>query len=392
MSWGNGAIDRGPDIWRIRYRVNGQRFSVSFRGTRAEARAELRRLLRDGDTGSHVPPDRMTLAQWLDHWISLGCPGKRQARPRPHTVERYRQLLAHVTPVLGARGLQKLTGADIDCFYATLVGKIAPGTRHQVHIVLRSALAAGARAGALAVSPMERALAAPASGQSDHGVALDEDQLARLVAGFQGSPLCLFVTVAAYTGMRRNEALGLRWSDFDDAAKVLKVERAVEQTKAGIEFKAPKTKRGVRTVVIDDGLAELLRAERDVHARLVAGVPDGSPVDLSLVRLPADALIFPSPAGSFDLIQPRDPRAVTRGFVRRARKLGFKMRLHDLRGSHISQLIRRGVALDVIARRCGHDVRTMMSAYAKELPSDDAVTAATLAAMSRAAVPASRPK
>jgi integrase len=325
----------------------------------------------------------MTVAQWLDHWLSLGCPGRRQEKPRPHTVERYRQLIAHAIPVLGGHRLQKLTGAELDQFYASLAAKLAPGTQHQTHIVLRAALAAAVRAGALAVSPMERTLMAPASGESSHGMALDEDDMRRLIEGFRGSSLFLFVNVAAYSGMRRNEALALRWSDFDEAGKTLKVERALEQTRAGIGFKPPKTRRGLRTVAIDDNLVGQLRAERDAHARLVAGIPDGSSVDLSLVRLPEAALIFPSPAGpGFDLTRPRDPRAVTRGFVRHARRLGFKLRLHDLRGSHATQLLRRGMPLDVVARRLGHDPAVMMRAYAKALPSDDTITRDALAAMS----------
>jgi integrase len=184
--------------------------------------------------------------------------------------------------------------------------------------------------------------------------------------------------------VRRNEALGLRWGDFDEAGKTLKVARAIEQTKAGIGFKPPKTRRGLRTVAIDDHLAGLLCTARERHLRLVAGIPDGSSVDLSLVRLPDDALIFPSPAGpGFDLTRPRDPRAVTRGFVRHARRLGFKgLRLHDLRGSHVTQLLRRGMPIDVVARRLGHDRAVMMRAYAKALPSDDTITRDALAAIS----------
>jgi len=35
-TWGNGAIDpRGEDTWRLRYRVDGRRYSVTFKGTRA---------------------------------------------------------------------------------------------------------------------------------------------------------------------------------------------------------------------------------------------------------------------------------------------------------------------------------------------------------------------
>src|SRR5207344_2066356 len=113
-----------------------------------------------------------------------------------------------------------------------------PRTAHHVHIVLGPALGAAVRARELVVNPM-----APSPGEADHGVALNEDELRKLVDGFAGSPLFLIVALAAYTGMRRKKFLP--WSDFDAAGKVLYVRRAVEQTKAGIGFKPPKTKRGL---------------------------------------------------------------------------------------------------------------------------------------------------
>lgn len=79
----------------------------------------------------------------------------------------------------------------------------------------------------------------------------------------------------------------------------------MEETKAGGRtVKAPKTARGRRTIEIDSGLLALLIAERDKHLRAVAGIPDGAAVDLSLVRLPEGAVMFPSSAGDkLDLTQ-----------------------------------------------------------------------------------------
>jgi integrase len=93
--------------------------------------------------------------------------------------------------------------------------------------------------------------------------------------------------------------------------------------------------------------------------RLVAGVPDGTEVDLSLVRLPTGALIFPSTGRrQVRFIKPRDPHAVTRGFVSRARRLGFaQLRFHDLRGSHETAPLDRGVPVHVVAARCGHVIQ-----------------------------------
>jgi len=50
------------------------------------------------------------------------------------------------------------------------------------------------------------------------------------------------------------------------------------------------------------------------------------------------------------LTTPRRPRAVTKEFARKARKLGFKkLRLHDLRGTHETLLLDRGVPVHVVA-------------------------------------------
>ena len=58
----------------------------------------------------------------------------------------------------------------------------------------------------------------------------------------------------------------------------------------------------------------MLVAERERYLRIVAGVPDGTEVDLSLVKLPPDALMFP---GETSLTKPRHPNAVSKEFHRK---------------------------------------------------------------------------
>jgi hypothetical protein len=54
---GDGGIDaRGPDRWRLRWRVDGKRFTRSFHGSISDARKELRRLIKSADDGQHVAP------------------------------------------------------------------------------------------------------------------------------------------------------------------------------------------------------------------------------------------------------------------------------------------------------------------------------------------------
>jgi len=234
-------------------------------------------------------------------------------------------------------------------------------------------------------NPMARVEQIPSPGESDHGLALDADGLRKLIDDFRESALFSIVATAALTGARRNEILALQWIDFDPIKKTLRIERALEETKAGLSFKPPKTKRGTRTITIDDDLVALLVAEREKHLRIVAGVSESAAVDLSLVRLPEGALVFPSPAGArFDITRPRDPHAVTRGFVKRARKLGFKgMRFHDLRGSHETALLDAGVPVRVVAERCGHDPAVLLRNYAKRTRKADASAAAVIGSLSK---------
>jgi len=116
--------------------------------------------------------------------------------------------------------------------------------------------------------------------------------------GWLGNQLYGIVSVAAFTGMRRNETLALRWSDLNAAKKTLRIERALEETKQhGIRFKGPKRESHKRTITIDDDLLALLLAERAKHLRLVAGVPEGVALELGLVRLPEGSLMFPNLIG-----------------------------------------------------------------------------------------------
>jgi hypothetical protein len=115
------------------------------------------------------------------------------------------------------------------------------------------------------------------------------------------------VAVAAFIGVRRNGILGLRWdADIDLERATISVTRNVEDTKNhGLRIGTPKSKKNsVREFQIDAGLVALLRQVRSKALQLVAGVPDGADVDLSLVKLPKDALAFPV-AGTLTTIHRR---------------------------------------------------------------------------------------
>jgi integrase len=390
---GEGGIDaRGGNSWRLRYRLGGKRFTKTVRGTKTEARKKLRDLLHSGDTGAHVAPENIKLADWIEHWLSIGCPGRRCQEIGVRAKERYAQLLRrHVVPYLGSRRLQQLQSTDIDDLYVRLASTMASPTLRYVHIVLGSCLATAARTRKISRNPMTELAKIPANKGGQHGAVLEAEQLRSLVQGFRSSILFPIVAVAAFTGARRNEILALRWIDLDVAAKTLRIERAIEDTNAhGLRMKGPKTARGKRTITINDDLIALLLAERERYLRIMAGVPDGAPVDLSLVKLPHDALMFPRPPSSgtsFSFTEMREPRTATKQFVRIATALGFPgLRFHDLRGTHATLLLNAGVPAHVVAERCGHDTAVLWSNYAKMTKSANTSAAEVIGALTKGAL------
>src|SRR5258708_14126092 len=253
-SHGDGSIQqRGENSWRLRYYVGDVRHTQTVRGTKKEAAEKLRSLLSDADKGAHVARAKNTLAEWADDWIKL------KAAERQHrTVARYEDLLRkHVLTKLGARPLQQIKPIEIQLLYAQMPS-LAPRTPHTVGTVLKACLQAAVDIGKLLQSNPAAAIKKPSAGDSDVGQALEQGKITALVEGFRGSTLFDFTFLMAFTGMRRGEALALRWSDFNPAAKSLRIDRALEYTKKfGLRFKVPKSERGKRAIILDDTLVAL---------------------------------------------------------------------------------------------------------------------------------------
>jgi integrase len=368
--YGSGSIDKsGESSWRLRYRVNGQRYTKVVEGTRTEAGKALREALKAGDDGKHVAANKITFREWSKDWLAL------KARSiAGQSLDRYTELLdKHVIPVLGAKALQKITATDIDKLYGGI--DLAPRTMTLVHVIVKACLKSAVKKKLLVANPADDAEKLK-SADDEPGIVLDEDELTRLVRGFEGHSIYPIVAVAAYTGMRKGEVLALRWQDIKLDAKLISISRNVEEVKVRDgdkvkmerRIKPPKSKRGIRTIEVPDGLVDLLRQERERHLRFVAGVGNAD-VDLSLVRLPQEALCFPAIGASLTAL--RSPHSIYDMFVKRAGKLRFDMRFHDLRGTHSTILLDRGVPVHVVAKRIGDDPATLLLAYAKRTKKAD---------------------
>lgn len=144
--------------------------------------------------------------------------------------------------------------------------------------------------------------------------------------------------LTAFTGMRRGEVVGLKWSDLDQTAKRVSISRTLQNV-AGkpVEF-GVKTRTSRRCIDLDAGtLATLAQWQRRLSRD---GLPHG-----------ADDWMFLNTAGRF-----LNPESLTQLFdriVKRTLALP-RIRFHDLRHTHASLLIMAGVPIKVVSERLGH--------------------------------------
>jgi hypothetical protein len=176
------------------------------------------------------------------------------------------------------------------------------------------------------------ALASPYGRREQTGAFLDRAHQDRLYPIYH---------LIAYRGLRRGEAVGLRWQDLDLEAGYARITQQVIQLGWATEVGEPKTDSGARTVSLDDATIAVLRTWRraqDSERRQwgAAWVDSG--------------LVFTREDGS-----QLHPDVVTTMFERIYRDAALPpIRLHDLRHTAASLALQAGVPLKVVSEQLGH--------------------------------------
>src|ERR1019366_7112590 len=78
------------------------------------------------------------------------------------------------------------------------------------------------------------------------------DQVRIFLSALQGHRLQVAYILAATTGMRRGEVLGVRWADIDFASRRLAVRQTIVSVNYKLSFGSPKTAKGRRLIALDD--------------------------------------------------------------------------------------------------------------------------------------------
>jgi integrase len=187
-----------------------------------------------------------------------------------------------------------------------------------------------------------------------------------------GHQLFAIAAVDLATGLRRGELSALRWSNVDLDAATLRVERSLEETKAGLRFKPPKPAHGRRTISLPANAVTALREHKVKQLELRMQLGLGKPAD--------DALVFCQPDGS-----PIVPSWLSYTWRNTCISLKLpRVSFHSLRHAHASALIAAGVDVVKISRRLGHSSPVVtLRIYAHLFSTDDSAAAAAIEAAMR---------
>ncbi|NVP55990.1 site-specific integrase [Mycoplana rhizolycopersici] len=353
----------------------------SFTGTKRQAQSECARLIAEITSGGYVEPTKQTVAEFLAEWLKFIKP-----TVTPKTHERYTEICEkNLGPLIGDVALAKLKTDRIDAAFAKALtegrrragGGLAPRTVHHMRRVLIKALNQAVTWDRLAKNPATATT--PPKIERVKMLAYDADQTATLIEAFRPNRMFIPMLLAVMCGLRRGEILALRWRhvDLSDGRRMLSVRDSAEQTKDGVRYKEPKSGRA-RTVALSSMMLTELKAHRTRQAeeQLKLGV---RPDDDSFVVAQVDG-------------RPLKPVSLTHEWTRLLAKTSLpRIRFHDLRHTHASQMLAAGVHPKVASERLGHStIGITLDLYSHVMPGMQADAAEQVDAALQAAISASR--
>jgi len=345
-------IELGPGLdGKGVFRQRRQEYKGGFAKRRdaEQAKAEHLTLLGQGQNQSR---NELTVRTWLEQWLE----GK--VNLRPTTRRSYEShLRLYLVPHLGHVRLRDLSATHLERMYAAIRSdsgrreaggerQTGPATIRRVHATLSSAMNTAVKRRLLAYSPAQHVELEPSA--RPEVTPWQADELGAFLDAAAADRLSALFELMAFAGLRRGEALGLRWADVDTQAGMLHVRQTLTDVGGRLVFGKPKTRGSERVVDLDGNTLGSLLAHRltQDQERVAWG------------EVYADAgLVFTREDG-----RPLRPEYVTRRMQAIAEAACLpRKRLHDLRHGSASLQLAAGIPIAVVSKRLGHSSLSITS-------------------------------
>jgi len=332
----------------------------TIKGTKRDAQKALNEMLVSLEKDVYIKPNKLTLGEWLLEWLDSYA----AMNTTPRTQESYYSIVhCHLLPTLGHHPLNQLRPNYLQAYYAKAMtsgrmdGKGGLSARSVLyhHRILSEALRHAVRMG-IAARNVAEFVDPPRPARAKMKI-MSLDEIARFLDAARETESYVFFSTLLCTGLRRGESLALRWRNLDLDKSILHVtETAFKLGNGEYVIKEPKTSHSRRAVSLPPSLALLLReyyADQEL-LRIQLGV-----------TMNEDDFVFIRPDG-----KPINPNAITLAFRRIIRKAGLKhIRVHDLRHTHATLMLKAGVHPKIVSERLGHaNIGITLDIYSHVLP------------------------
>jgi len=342
------TIDLGRD-------ENGKRKRkyVHVTGNKSDAQKRLREILTDHDKGLPIDIPKITVRAYLDKWLDDYA----KIRTAPRTVDGYSGIIErYLKPHLGRILLSELTPHHIQGLYSKMSEQgLSAQTILHTHKLLSQTLRQAIKWQLLVRNVCEAV--DPPRARRKQMSALDTADVQVFLEAIKGSPYMHLFYVMLYTGLRRGETLGLRWCDVDLAKETISVnQNVVRLHNNGLSVREPKTPYSRRLISLSPSVVTLLKGLR---------VRQMEQLEANNQEWSETGFVFANNDGG-----PLSPDTVTHAFTKIIKRTGLPhVRLHDLRHTHATWMLKQGVHPKIVSERLGHSSVTItMDTYSHVLP------------------------
>ena len=303
--------------------------------------------------GRPVPEEKM-FYEFAEEWYTI--------RKEPFISEASRSsykscFIKHIIPEFGLRYLKAISSSDIQNF----VNAFAGTSKSQITLVI--GILRGIFSTAYAEGLIERdptiALVRPKAKKKDARRALTEDETKRVLEVIDNHPEGLFLAVLYYLGLRRGEALGLKWGDFDFIQDQVHIQRDIDYVFSRAKDGALKTDAADRYVPIPPELKEKLLAAKGREDAYVFHTKTGLPIPQGTFKRMWNRLMLAA-----GLVEWRDVKPGTNRPEDILKQIKPTLTPHYFRHNYITMLYESGVDPLMAMKIVGHtDYQTTANIY-----------------------------
>jgi len=323
--------------------VNKTRICDKFR----EAQKALTEFKALRDAVDIPKVESRSLSDLLDRWLA-----HKASEIQPGTLAGYEYAVRHIKVGLGSVELEEIQPEAIDLFLRSKLKEISPRYVKLLRTVLSMSLDQAVRWKLLTSNPARYSASIKQS--QAKGRSLSPDQAKALLAACEDDRLRALWILTLGTGLRRGEALGLEWEDYDERARTLSVTKARKKEGSKVVLGSLKTDSSRRVIPVPSFVCTALDRHRDEQ------VAEKEHLESLGVQWKEPTAMFATPWGHW-----LDPDGTSKAFKRLALKAGLgDWHMHELRHSAASLMLAQGVRLEEVSEIIGHaSIRVTKDVY-----------------------------